>query len=592
MTEITLELAGGVPALHPERKGMLNRSPKKNWVEKTLPKGLPTYINSVATAILREHPGYSISRVIAMAVAEVKRWCATGKAFGGKKTVSKAVQAAACKNVATWEAKKAEASEVWIDKELLDIVELTEKADSTVVWENGVPDWVKHTKLRNELRASGVKVIPELLALSDPIYIRCEYDLEFEDDDEVELSGEGVTDLLDPEKFMELAENAAYSEALVRFPVMELSEPKKVGDDLYEKVIVRNAIVKDTKGNNVMLDGNFMKALKANFEQLAATGEYVPLQFVKDDNKHTDDPRYYGGEVVKMELDDEDNPTSLKATFRLESDAKKVVDAQPKIGVSIGAQYMVDESGKPVNPSLKHIALAHRVQVKKMGNWRKLINASEYGEALTLDLTDADMEVIELEQSEDDNPKGGKDMADDKTGQETGNGKVELTEEMLQTLLASDEVQAAITKQVTDAIDTLRTENETLRNRLGTVESKSFTQAVEAAVDSYANKGVPKVLRDLGQGLLLTFAQDDDQTASIELSVTTGEGDEAKTEELKLSRYEAVLRILDEAEGFVNMSKEKGSSEEVELSDSAPLQGDARAEAISVLTGKARANNS
>lgn len=39
-----VELAGGGPSphLHPERKGRLNKSPKKNWVEKS--GGLPTYI--------------------------------------------------------------------------------------------------------------------------------------------------------------------------------------------------------------------------------------------------------------------------------------------------------------------------------------------------------------------------------------------------------------------------------------------------------------------------------------------------------------------------------------------------------------------
>lgn len=41
-----IELAGGnfdgKPSLHPERKGQLNKSPLKNWVEKN--GGLPTYI--------------------------------------------------------------------------------------------------------------------------------------------------------------------------------------------------------------------------------------------------------------------------------------------------------------------------------------------------------------------------------------------------------------------------------------------------------------------------------------------------------------------------------------------------------------------
>jgi hypothetical protein len=565
-----LELAGGVPALHPERKGQLNKSPLKNWVEKH--GGLPTYINSVATALLREHPEWGISRIIATAVNWAKKTCATGKAFGGKVQVSKAVQAAACTAVAQWEKKKTEASED-IDAALLQLAKDADWGEG-----NAAPTWVHLAEMRRDLREQGVKDIPNAIRLSDQLFFMAQYEIESSEDD---WQGEGVIDLLDPQKFMELADNAAYGEALVRFPVMELAEPNKVGEDLYEKVIVRNAIVKDTRGNKVMLDGNFMKALKKNFDELAATGEYVPLQFVKDDNKHTDDPRYYGGEVVKMELDDEDSPTQLKATFKLGDEAKKVVDAQPRVGVSIGAQYFVDASGRPVNPFLKHIALAHRVQVKGMGNWKKMIDASEYGEALTLDLSESDVELLDT----DDSPKGGTDMAD------TDNGKVELTEEMLQQILASDEVQNAINTKITEATDTLRNENETLKSRLGNVESKSFAQAVEAAVDSYANKGVPKVARDLVQGMLLTFASDDDNTAQIELSVVEGEGDNAKTSEVKLSRYEAAIRLLEEFEGFVNLSKEQGSNEEVELSDNGSLDGDDRSAASAFLTGKARANN-
>src|SRR5215213_7216085 len=97
-----------IPSLHPERKGQLNRSKLKNWVEKN--GGLPTYINSIATALLRSKPTWSISRVIATAVNMVKRMCAGGSTAIVKK-VGKAVRAAACAAVASWERKKAAASE-------------------------------------------------------------------------------------------------------------------------------------------------------------------------------------------------------------------------------------------------------------------------------------------------------------------------------------------------------------------------------------------------------------------------------------------------------------------------------------------------
>lgn len=73
-----------------------NLSPEKNWVEKR--GGLPKYIRTVRNALVRE--GHSESKATAMAVAAIKRW-----ARGGD-NVSEAVQAAAVKALAQWEAMK------------------------------------------------------------------------------------------------------------------------------------------------------------------------------------------------------------------------------------------------------------------------------------------------------------------------------------------------------------------------------------------------------------------------------------------------------------------------------------------------------
>jgi hypothetical protein len=479
--------------------------------------------------------------------------------------------------VRQWEQKKLKASED-IDAMLLELAQGVEESDNF--------EWVKAAKLRCTLRDEGVeeKDIPKTLRLSDDLFLLAHYEIETSDD----WQGEGVKELLDSDKFLELAEAATYQEALVRFPVLELaSEAKSVGDNLYKKVILRNAVVTNTKGQKVRLDGDFMKALKQNFDDVTASGEYVPLQFVKDDNKHTDDPRYYGGQITELELDDEQNPTCLTATFKLEDEARKVVDAQPKVGVSIGANYFTASDGRPVNPILRHVALAHRVKVKGMGAWQKMIAASDYGEALTVDLTDADVifEEKEIESSQE----GGTDMSESTNGDQ----KFELTDEMLQEILASDAVKGVITEQIDAATATLKQENETLRTRMQKNESETYSKAVELAVDAYAQKGVPKVARDLVQGLLLTFEPGEGESAedapSIELTTVTGEGEEATEKKVELSRFEAAVRLLEEFEGFVNMSKEQGSSEDVDLSDDAPLQGDARKDAIAFLQGKAKA---
>lgn len=104
-----VDLAHGVPALHPERKGALNVSPKANWVEKK--GGLPPYINSVATALVRG--GMDRSTAIATAVNQIKKTCATGH-WGGRPNapVSPAIKAAACSAVTRWEAMKLTAEDI------------------------------------------------------------------------------------------------------------------------------------------------------------------------------------------------------------------------------------------------------------------------------------------------------------------------------------------------------------------------------------------------------------------------------------------------------------------------------------------------
>lgn len=100
-------MAHGVPALHPERKGELNISPKSNWVEAK--GGLPPYMNSIATALVKK--GMDRSRAIATAVSVCKRTCATGHWNGNPKSpVSAAIKAAACSAVSRWEAMKVSTS--------------------------------------------------------------------------------------------------------------------------------------------------------------------------------------------------------------------------------------------------------------------------------------------------------------------------------------------------------------------------------------------------------------------------------------------------------------------------------------------------
>ena len=92
----------GVPSLHPERRGSLNLSPKRNKVEKM--GGLPAYVVSVATALMRG--GMTRSHAIASARSGLGKTCATGLWFGRPGSpISPAIRAAACAAIAEMNAK-------------------------------------------------------------------------------------------------------------------------------------------------------------------------------------------------------------------------------------------------------------------------------------------------------------------------------------------------------------------------------------------------------------------------------------------------------------------------------------------------------
>jgi hypothetical protein len=76
----------------------LDRSPKKNWVEKA--GGLPDYIERIAKHIHYEG-GKEIGTAISMAISQVRKWAAGGEGVSAK------TQALASKAIAAWEALKA-----------------------------------------------------------------------------------------------------------------------------------------------------------------------------------------------------------------------------------------------------------------------------------------------------------------------------------------------------------------------------------------------------------------------------------------------------------------------------------------------------
>lgn len=536
-----------IPSTHPEKKGQLNRSKLKNWVEKH--GGLPTYINSLALAMLRNNPSWSVSRAIATAVNMVKRMCAGGSTAIVKK-VGAAVKAAACKALASWNAKKAAASEE-VDGHTLELARASGELEEGMASPNPIA-------IRKMLRHDS-KAVPEDLEVTDRETF--EYmGVELSDDE-----WEGVNEL-DMDEYTDVMATAASEIAVAWFPVLDMSEPEKVSEDVYEKEIVRAGTITDRKsGKSITFDDKFLKEFVHNFQNVVASDGYLPVQDVTDNNEHTDRTEYQVGVVNEMKLDDENNPTKVIASIKLNEKMREIVDFNPKVGVSIGASYSHLEEGRPTNVFPRHVAITHRAKLKGMDSWKRMVKASDAGEELTLDLTDADFEERKVT-----------DMADEKTD------NVQAPELNLSELMESDEFKTLLATQVQAATQSKDEEIERLRDSVGEVQRSSYEQAVNLAVESYAQAGVPRAVREPAKALLLSFESGEE---SKELELTEGEGDNENT--LKLSRWQTVTRLLDEVKGVIDMS-EKSSSEEPE--GDSDFTGDKRQAAVDGLVNLARAN--
>lgn len=358
----------GVPSLHPERKGQLERAPgnKDNWVERR--GGLPTYINSIATALKRKHPQWSISRVIATAVNMCKKMCATGRTMNGKVKVSKAVQAAACAAIASWNRKKASAAE--------------EDENGGILFEQ-----------------TDEEIIHDLYG---------------------EEGGEVPTMSVDFDELQGIAEQAYMSNIAISTPIVDfLDDMQNQGGGKYRKQIFRTGRIYINKlGKHLDITKETLKSMYDNF--YAGALDTVNLIYGHDDG---DQYRNYAGKVEDLHLSDDGN--SLEATISVTDELDKIIKHNDKAPVSIAMHpsYVREGDNRTFGPTLLHVGLVSRAKVWAMDKWKKALALSEderlrFGVVDSLELFEAEFETVEDE-------TGGKE---EMSGQET----ITLSESELQ----------------------------------------------------------------------------------------------------------------------------------------------------------------
>lgn len=159
----------------------------------------------------------------------------------------------------------------------------------------------------------------------------------------------------------------------------DLGDAVKEGRRRYWKQILPVTEI-DYDGEKVKFDPDFHKAL-----ELAATDkvyDQIPLVFADGKNQHNEDPRNFGGKILKTENRGKDGTWGLVEVDRA---TDRVLRKNPELGVSARIMRGVEKAGKTYPAAIRHVLMTMFPKVQDMAPWQA-VDLSE----------DADVEVVDL----------------------------------------------------------------------------------------------------------------------------------------------------------------------------------------------------
>lgn len=190
---------------------------------------------------------------------------------------------------------------------------------------------------------------------------------------------------------------------------LDFSEPVKAGRRRFWKQILPVTSI-DYDGQKIDFDPNFHKSLELSYR--AGVYDQIPIVFADGKNTHNEDPRNFGGEVIKMENRGKDGTWAL---IEADRQAAKAIENNPKLGVSARIMQGVEKGGKVFDHAVRHVLMTMFPRVTGMEPWQA-VDLSE----------DADIEVVDLTavSYEEGNPMG---RSATKKVKRTAEGKIDLS---------------------------------------------------------------------------------------------------------------------------------------------------------------------
>lgn len=329
---------------------------------------------------------------------------------------------------------------------------------------------------------------------------------------------------------------------------LELSEE----DGTFWKQIIPMNYKLNYEGKDYLFDKSALESVKQAFNDKAVVDQ-TAFQLANDKNQHDSeediaagrhyDPKRYAGEIEKLII----NSRGLFGKVRATKDGAKLLQDNPKLGVSASLIPNYEKDGKKYPLAMRHLLGTLDPKIKGMSGWTR-------NELLLSNVIDENEEVIDLttptkpeENTPTDTGVDPNKVSVDKAEYEAAMAELKEFKEAESTVDEWLKEQEESGNPVSLSNESPKRDPEIIRLSNEIAESKW-----EAKRADFMRKGVPMKMLDLATEVM----KDGAGQTTINLS-------NDKTVDPK----DLITQILHEAEGFVDLSEESGHSLSTEEHD-------------------------
>jgi hypothetical protein len=327
----------------------------------------------------------------------------------------------------------------------------------------------------------------------------------------------------------------------------------KLSGNIYRKQVLKDGQL-DYKGRKLSFNGEYYDKIVQAFK--AGAYDSVPFMLAGKDNEHTMAPERAHGEVLGFEPAGD----GLDMILRLSSDAAKIVEDNPKFGVSARiVEGLTRGDGFTAPVAIQHVLGTWDPRMTGMSPWRAVEMSNTDGHEV-IDLTEGGA-MPDLDEKQKARLGRLLDLPDADFEKlitaKPGEGEDDLTDEEAERLLREAGLFGEDDKDVDEDKDPAEKDKVTVglsseaELRLSQLEENNRSMASQLATERWKNernglatKGVPPRMLDLAAPVLSS-------TAAVTIDLANGS---------KIDPADVIRKILAEAKGTVDLSEELGHS--------------------------------